>query len=374
MKHRYKAADRMLGDVDMVPVAAQQTEILGAGVGKDWVIALDLSDIRKQYARSMENLALIHDGSTGETAVPGYGLTTAAAWNPTSQKKGLPLPLLFEVWSSMEEEFVSQPHIWLEAIDQICAATRHGIIVIDREADNGRIIRRLIHHKRESIVRIRCGNNSRTLFHGKSHARVRDLLKEATFFGELEAVRISRDGKPKPYRARYGSLPVRLPGLPDKPLWICVFDSPDHEQPMVVLTSRPADTAEQVQQILLYYFARWGDEELHRFAKQAFQLENIRFLTWSRIRNMVALVWIALGAIARFAQDQAADVVLPDLEVKAQRIRKPLRKEQFWGYTLVDAIRVLIHEAPRRIRMALWHMLPVPPEPDPQMPLFGNPA
>jgi len=34
MKHRYKAADRMLRDVDLVPVAAQQTEILGAGVGK----------------------------------------------------------------------------------------------------------------------------------------------------------------------------------------------------------------------------------------------------------------------------------------------------------------------------------------------------
>src|SRR5437667_9378953 len=30
------------------------------------VLALDLSDIRKEYAQKMENLAMVRDGSTGE--------------------------------------------------------------------------------------------------------------------------------------------------------------------------------------------------------------------------------------------------------------------------------------------------------------------
>jgi hypothetical protein len=43
-------------------------------VGQDTVIALDISDIDKPYARKMENLALVRDGSTGELRSNGYWL------------------------------------------------------------------------------------------------------------------------------------------------------------------------------------------------------------------------------------------------------------------------------------------------------------
>lgn len=33
MRHRYKCADRMLGELDVVPVAAEQTAELGRRVG-----------------------------------------------------------------------------------------------------------------------------------------------------------------------------------------------------------------------------------------------------------------------------------------------------------------------------------------------------
>lgn len=39
----------------------------------DTVLCLDLSDIRKEYAKKMEYLATVHDGSTGEMH-PGYWL------------------------------------------------------------------------------------------------------------------------------------------------------------------------------------------------------------------------------------------------------------------------------------------------------------
>ena len=43
-------------------------------VNQDTVIALDISDIDKPYARKMENLALVRDGSTGEPKSNGYWL------------------------------------------------------------------------------------------------------------------------------------------------------------------------------------------------------------------------------------------------------------------------------------------------------------
>ena len=42
-------------------------------VNEDTVLAVDLGDIRKTYAKSMEHLAFVHDGSAGDIA-PGYWL------------------------------------------------------------------------------------------------------------------------------------------------------------------------------------------------------------------------------------------------------------------------------------------------------------
>jgi len=46
----------------------------GKRIKEDTVIALDISDIDKPYAKKMENLALVRDGSTGERKSKGYWL------------------------------------------------------------------------------------------------------------------------------------------------------------------------------------------------------------------------------------------------------------------------------------------------------------
>ncbi len=110
---------------------------------------------------------------------------------------------------------------------------------------------------------------------------------------------------------------VRLPGRKD-PLWLCVFDCSDHEEPMVLLTNQRADTAEQTARVLLQYLSRWVAEDQHRWAKQEFRLERVRTLTWHRLRNMVAAVWLAMGFTASVGGGPDARHVLVDLEAKAQ--------------------------------------------------------
>jgi hypothetical protein len=46
----------------------------GKRIQEETVIALDLSDLDKPYAQKMEYLALVRDGSTGETKSNGYWL------------------------------------------------------------------------------------------------------------------------------------------------------------------------------------------------------------------------------------------------------------------------------------------------------------
>lgn len=358
----------MLGEVDVTPVAAQQTAELGQQVGPGWVIALDLSDIAKPNARAMPYLHKVHDGSTG-AIVQGYGLATEVAVDLFGQQKQVPLPLNFEVFSAAEEDFKSQPALWLEMIDRISAVTKHGTFVLDREGDNRRIIDRFVDRKRDFVLRVNTHEHSRLVLFGKSsRARVMDAWKEAEFYGELEARRLHSDGGSRPYRADYGALEVRIPGIRQS-FWLCVFDSPDHAAPMVLLTSHRADSSDAVIRVLSMYFGRWVVEEMHRFAKQSFQLENIRALTWTRLRNLVAATWIALGAIARFSQRSDAEQALRTLELLSHRLIAPLRRTQFWGYALLDGLRAGLNTA--RNLLPLLGAWSRPPAPTTQGSLFG---
>lgn len=368
MRHRYKAADRMLGDIDLVPVAAAQTDILGRQLDDGWVIALDLSDIRKDYAKKMEALGRVYDGSTGEINVPGYGLVTACAFDLAGKHKALPLPLLFEVFSPAEADFKSENTIWLDAIDRLCDATSGATIAIDRAGDNGRIIAKLLDRNRKFVVRVCAGNSSRIVLFGKdSRARVRDAWKEARMFGELEATRLSDDGKRTPYTCEYGSLEVRLPGRKER-LWLCVFDCPDHKEPMVVLTNRPASTPAEVALVLACYFARWVAEDFHRFVKQEFKLESVRTLTFRRLKNIVAMTWIAAGAIARFGVGPASQRVLRHFEIMGAQLKKPHTDGQFWGYALARGIRAQLAASQHALRLFHWFWPVVPTR---QLPLPG---
>lgn len=178
-------------------------------------------------------------------------------------------------------------------------------------------------------------------------------------FGELEATRLSDDGKRTPYTCEYGSLRVTLPGRKEK-LWLCVFDCSDHAQPLVILTNRPADTPAEVAQVLACYFARWVAEDFHRFVKQEFKLESVRMLTFRRLKNLVAMTWIAAGAIARFGVGPAAQHVLRHFEILGAQLRKPHTEGQFWGYALARGIRAQLGAAHHALRFFHWFW-PAPP-------------
>lgn len=350
IRHRYKAVDRLLGDVDLVELAAGQTAGLARDVGAGWIIAIDLSDIAKPEAKQMESIAPVRDGSTG-TFVNGYELVTACAFHLEGRAKAQPLPLLFEVFSSAEADHKSQNTIWLDAIDRLHAVAPRATIVIDRAGDNGFILRKFLDRRQPFVARLQTGDSSRHLLFGAdSRARVRDAWKEATDHGELVAERLSDDGKRTPYRCTYASMAVRLPARRET-LWLCVFDSDDHAEPLVVLTSQRADTPEHTAEVLAQYFGRWAVEDLHRWSKQELGLEHVRLLTWRRLRNMVAAVWLAMGFAASLCRGPCATAILRVCEAVAQQLRKPHKAGHFWGYAILRGVRAMLVDGHRLLRL-----------------------
>lgn len=105
------------------------------------VLALDLSDIRKEYARKMENLATVRDVSTGELH-NGYWLcdVTGAEVNGSQI-----VPLYQKLFSVEAKDFTSEKAEVLAAVDLIRTHTEgRGIWTIDRGGDRKKLLEPLL--------------------------------------------------------------------------------------------------------------------------------------------------------------------------------------------------------------------------------------
>jgi len=91
-------------------------------------------------------------------------------------------------------------------------------------------------------------------------------------------------------RLDYGFCHVRLPDHPDVPLWLVVVRGLG-ARPMMLLTNLPMRRNHKVLWwVVSAYLSRWRIEEAIRFIKQSYKLEDIRVLSYERLRNMAVLV------------------------------------------------------------------------------------
>lgn len=98
----------------------------------DTVIALDLSDIHKPFAKKMDYLADVWNGSEGRVT-KGYWLLEATAADIDSETL---TPLYSELYSYEANKYESENQKILSAVDLISrAAGKRGIFAIDAGAD-----------------------------------------------------------------------------------------------------------------------------------------------------------------------------------------------------------------------------------------------
>ena len=88
-------------------------EMASLRVQQDTVLALDLSDIRKEYARKMEHLAPVWDGSRGETH-PGYWLLDVTGAEVHGSEI---VPVCQKLFSAEAKEFRSENAEILSVVD-----------------------------------------------------------------------------------------------------------------------------------------------------------------------------------------------------------------------------------------------------------------
>jgi hypothetical protein len=323
----------------------------GAGaVDADTVLALDLGDLRKTYARKMEHLATVRDGSTGELA-PGYWLCEVIAAHPYGERI---LPLYGELYSAAAEGFQSENAEMLRAIARVSQATdRRGIWAIDRGGDRREILKPLIDGRLRFVVRQ--DGDRHVLLPGGRTCAVAEAARWCVTDVE-RSVEVERDGRRTRLTLHLGSMPVRLPERSYTPLWLVVIRG-FGEKPILLLTNvAPTPDREHATWIGEVYLTRWKCEEAYRFVKQAYRLEDVRVRRYVALRNVYALVTAVLYFVSVVIGAKAKlNLIFKRVCEKAKRFYEIAT---FYQYAVADGIHRLLFGSP-------GGPLPPPPPPDP---------
>lgn len=357
----HKRLSANLGNEELGEKIAAKVLEHGAGrIDDETLLIVDPSDLTKKYAQKMEYLAQVRDGSE-KTLGNGYWLCEVVGCEVGSQDI---TPLAQILWSQEAPDFVSENHEVSSLVDRVLKATDYrGILVYDRGGDRREFLRPWTADDRiDYMIRQR----------GDRHL----LYKKQTRSG-LELARIcktpyaqtvvkQKDEQEKVYHIQFGYLPVRLPDYPDRPLWLLVVKG-FGQKPMMILTTK---SLRRNRKVLWWaveaYLTRWRVEDTIRFIKQSYDLENIRVMTYQRLRNLVTL----LLAVAYFTAVRLGSTaklrILMSYGLKAAK--RLFGIPDFKYYALADGLKDILFKTAKGPLHRRGDKIGT----DPQIPLFDT--
>ncbi len=300
-------------------------------VTDDTLIVADTTDLAKHYARHLEGLGRVHDGSDpdGKTA-PGYCIFQAFVRVGTWQL----FPLVVEPLKVYAGAATGENAELLAHMLRVHEATgKKGTWVLDRGFDRRELYESLVRNGVAFVVRQRGDRTVRT-------ADGRDLL-----VAEL----VAEQTCPRPRRWPKGgvsmALEVWLPEIGSEPFLLVIgWRVPNSERPLVLLVSPEGRRGGRTGKwFVRAYHRRWGVEDATRGIKQQFALESFLVRSWVALRRLLWLVawsfwWLNLWGAEPFERLRTAVLAHP------WRIRKDVTYLFDWIATF---LRELLHPHPK---------------------------
>ena len=338
-------------------------------VGADTLLLVDPTEIRKEFAHAMEHVTLVRDASRSskegrDVPVNGYHGCMVAACRIGGRKT---VPLALRLWSSRAPGFKGENDEVLKILKAVYAATGgKGVTVYDRGGDRPAFYGYLIGNGRDFVIRL----TGRNVLSWRGMHEASDLARECTM-RHSHHVTFDSHGRECNVPVSFGAMPVRLPMHPEKELHMVVVKGFGRD-PMMLITSLPVSGSFESQwRVVDAYLSRWRVEETIRFVKQSYGFENIRVLSYARIRNMASLVlasaYFATVWIGRHARREV-------LAEHIKRLGKRLNEvPEFAAYAIADGIRRAFTRFGRWIRAAAQApAADTEPPPAPLLPGFAD--
>lgn len=292
-------------------------------ITKDTVLALDLSDINKPFAKKMDYLAEVWDGSEGKVA-PGYWLCEVIAANV---KDETPVPLYSELYSHEADGFESENTQILKAIKTVSAYTnKRGIWTMDRGADRKTLVGELDKERLRFVIRAK-GN--RNLKDSKGRLKsTQDILKTIKYT-EHYTVTIDKEGYTEDIELSLGEEDnLTIEGVGISLVAIKGFS----QEPMLLITN----VDKSAKDLLEIYLTRWKCEESFRFLKHEYHLEDVRVRRYTGLRNTVALIHAVFYFLSVYlGRRLKMKILLSKIIEKAKRF---FQTPAFKHYAVADGI------------------------------------
>lgn len=309
-------------------------------VGKDTLIVVDPTDIRKLYARKMPCLDRIRDGSKKELG-NGYWACAAVACESGGRRI---VPLHLRLWSTLAPGFRSENDELFQTIGTVRTGTKkRGIYVIDRGGDRMGLFNCFLDNGLRFVVR-QVGNRNLLW---RNRPVLAETLAAKCRMRHAETVTRETDDGEKVYQVEYGVLDVRLPDRPEERLRMVVVKGLG-EKPMMLLTNlATADSRESLWQVVEGYLSRWRVEDAIRYIKQSYRLEDIRLLEYGRLRNMLAVLLAAVYfASAWLGESVRRSILVRNITRVSKRMFGVV---EFHYYAIADGLASLFR------RFGKWH-------------------
>ena len=310
-------------------------------VERNTLLIIDPSDIVKPHATKMEHLTRVRDGSDGGFG-DGYWLCQVIAVECGGHQI---TPLVNHLWSHAAPGHKSENNEVLSCVRRV---TKHvasrGIWVMDRGGDRMSIMKHLLLENRRFLIRM-VGN--RHLLHKGAKVLAEDLASSCpTPFAET-IVKQRKDGTEEYLRLEFGMMSVRLPGFENKPLCMVVLKG-FPGGPIMTLTTEPLKNSRRsLQWALDAYLTRWRIEETLRYAKQSFQLEDVRVLGYQSLRTMMAMVLLAMSfTMLWLGQKEKLAVLVCHTTAAAKRL---FGIPDFRFYAITDGLSEILTRMTKRV-------------------------
>ncbi len=341
---------RQLQKADIWDVVHRQIANDAAGrINEESLLILDLGDITKQHAKDMPYLATVRDGSDGGELKKGYWTNQVIATELASNQA---IPLYHELYSVKAPDFTSENDQILKAIGRISEATGdQGTWIIDRGGDREVLYRQLLADERNFIIRL-VGN--RTLIYNGSRQSALELAEQSPTPYAQTIVRKQANNQ-KTYELQFGYRPVRVPDHPGHKLWMLVVRG-FGQKPMMLLTTRPLRRNRKVLwECLQCYIKRWSIEETIRFVKQCYDVENVRLLSYQRLRNMMALV-LAVFYFMAVKLDMSSKLTIMSGHI-LKAAKRVFGVPDFKYYAMSDGIKTIFNRSPAKFETSPFESL-----------------
>ncbi len=328
---------RNLQRPELEAVVQENVLKMAAGhIGQDSLLILDLSDITKKYARKMEYLGTVHDGSAHDLG-QGYWTLHIVGAELDSDKL---VPLYQRLWSCEAPNFVSENDEILRGVDAVMAHVGHrGVFVCDRGGDRINLFGPLLERKARFLVRL-VGN--RHLVCDGQTLPAEAVARNCPCPFAKAVAKLDGDREVH-YTLRFGFRKVYLPERAE-PLYLLVVHGLGAE-PLMLLTTEPLRKAYRcLWHWIRAYLRRWSIEETIRYVKTCYEVENVRVLNYQGLQNLMVLVLaVVFFAACILDHDQRLRIMAHYVVRAAKRL---FGVPDFKYYALSDGLSALFSRHP----------------------------